>query len=392
MAGYVFSVSYLGDKKNPSDSEKNESILKTIQEAALNGCFSVRMFPPASSQAFSAFAGTLADFLSMKEGDNIYFFGNRKYYGIGELVNVGQDCKYENYPGSTSTNFPQINEIKDTVIINKDEDTNKYKWFCTFKGAPAFFEEGVDGDDVLMYKPDTFKSLRNFSSLSFIKLSDEENNSLREIILLRHQQQVIEKAGAFVFSEEFHKSLRHKRLKQYQIKLSSLLGANLSKSNQHRLNNEMLLEAATVDALTRGTSSTLGKWDYVTHQVAASPFKPIEYMDMMDIFAYQYLPGYTIPCKYLIAELKREKADINTVDQVMKYVDWVRSEYTYGDYGAIKACIIAFSFSRNIKDYIAQHVHRNYAFGQRPTKNMEWSDISLIQYRYNDGKIEYSLV
>ena len=34
--------------------------------------------------------------MSMKPGDNIYFFCKRRYYGIGELISIGPDCKYCN--------------------------------------------------------------------------------------------------------------------------------------------------------------------------------------------------------------------------------------------------------------------------------------------------------
>ena len=36
-----------------------------------------------------SFEGTLADYMSMKPGDNIYFFCKRRYYGIGELISIG---------------------------------------------------------------------------------------------------------------------------------------------------------------------------------------------------------------------------------------------------------------------------------------------------------------
>lgn len=53
------------------------------------------------------------------------------------------------------------------------------------------------------------------------------------------------------------------------------------------------------------------KYDYVTHQVIASPFKPLAYIDKMDIFAYRYLenfPDTEKPIeKYMVIELKKEK-------------------------------------------------------------------------------------
>lgn len=45
----------------------------------------------------------------MKTGDNIYFFTNRKIYGIGELICKGNDCKFVNYP-TASTPFQESYE------------------------------------------------------------------------------------------------------------------------------------------------------------------------------------------------------------------------------------------------------------------------------------------
>ena len=38
-------------------------------------------------------------------------------------------------------------------------------------------------DDVLSYKPNSFRMLRAFWKLSFVKIDDEENKALKDIIL-----------------------------------------------------------------------------------------------------------------------------------------------------------------------------------------------------------------
>ena len=383
MAGYVFSV---GSNKQ-TDKAKDAEILSTIKEVVEKGIFSVRMNRPKKQWNPTPYEGTLTDYLSMKPGDNIYFFGNRKYYGVGEIIQVGPDCKYANYRDSVLPVFPPIKDIQDEALYNKGADTSCYKWFCTFKGAPAFFEEGIDSDDVLTYKPETFKILRAFWKVSFIKLGEEENQSLKEIMLLRHQKQLNSKKGLLIEKAEFHEMLQARRLDQYLIKLAPLL-------NQYhdgdKLQHEMALEASTVDALVQGSSEKLGKWDYVSHQVVASPLKPTDYMDKIDVFAYRFLEGTNIPCEYLVAELKKDEADISTVDQVMKYVDWVKAEYTYGDYGAIKAYIIAYDFSEQVVDYVRKNVQRYYSIGYRPVHNKTWNNITLIKYKYDNGEIVYS--
>ena len=133
----------------------------------------------------------------------------------------------------------------------------------------------------------------------------------------------------------------------------------------------------------------LGYWDYVSHQVIASPFKPIDYMDKIDVLAMRCLPNTKIPCKYLVAELKKDSADNGTIDQVLKYVDWVCSEYAYGDYEAIDACIIAAEYPDDIATYYRNVVQRYYTLGSHPVRNKQWNKLTLLKYTYSNGEISY---
>lgn len=63
------------------------------------------------------------------------------------------------------------------MILNDDSSNINNRWICIFKPAPVFYCNPVDMDDVLSYKPKTFKSLRTFWKKSFTKMSNEENNS-----------------------------------------------------------------------------------------------------------------------------------------------------------------------------------------------------------------------
>lgn len=74
----------------------------------------------------------------------------------------------------------------------------------------------------------------------------------------------------------------------------------------------MALEAAVVYDLCHERIVDLGRWDYVSHQVIASPFKPIDYMDKIDVLAARYLTDTKITCKYLTVELKKDEAEKST--------------------------------------------------------------------------------
>ncbi|SUY80090.1 Uncharacterised protein [Clostridium tetani] len=70
MAGYVFSINDVN------------SLKKCIE----NGIYSTNLSEPKNKNWGIHHEGTFADYISMKPGDNIYFFIDRKIYGIGELI------------------------------------------------------------------------------------------------------------------------------------------------------------------------------------------------------------------------------------------------------------------------------------------------------------------
>ena len=74
-----------------------------------------------------------------------------------------------------------------------------------------------------------------------------------------------------------------------------------------------------------------GSWDYIAHQVVASPQKATIWMDKMDVFGYSYVTGYSpTKDKFLIVELKVGDALKDNIDQLLKYVDWVQEKYVGG--------------------------------------------------------------
>ena len=154
----------------------------------------------------------------------------------------------------------------------------------------------------------------------------------------------------------------------------------------------MALEAALCEILSTENRHPFGKWDYISHQVAASPFKPIDYMDKMDIFGYRYIPGYDVKSKYLIAELKKDIASVDIVEQIMKYVDWVSNEYANKDYSMIEAFIIASDFDNEVKDLVKQHCIRNFTKGFRPTEFCVWNNLKMVKYAVKDDDLEFSII
>ncbi|MGP4060237.1 endonuclease NucS domain-containing protein [Halobacillus sp. H74] len=145
----------------------------------------------------------------------------------------------------------------------------------------------------------------------------------------------------------------------------------------------MAIEAGIIDLLTKREENVFGEWDYISHQIIASPFKPIDYMDKMDIFGYKFISGYSTISRYLIIEIKKDKGTINAVEQLMKYVDWVNQEYSFGDYSMINAFLVAHNIPKEVIDFRNNHGKRNYIKDRRPAVPSEWNNIRLIEYSFD---------
>lgn len=369
MAAFIFAV---GGKKDSID---------VVESLVKNGVYSTVVKDVKNSLPFEA---TLVDYMTMREGDDVYFFSKRKIYGIGSLIKVGNDCKYCNFINAGSPDFyPKYEAIRESLLVDFGRDSANNRWVCIFKPNPCFFRQGLDMDDVLRYKPDCFKMLRAFWKRSFIKLGDDEARALREVFLIRNQHAIGSASDCFAFSALVHRKFL-KADSRFLISADEIVSAALG----HRgvVKHEMAVEAAVVNDLVAGRNvDVFGEWDFVTHQVVASPLKPVDYMDRIDVLAIRYIKEVQekIPCKYLVAEIKNECVKADVLVQLMEYVDWTCSEYTYGDYGRIEALVVAPKFEKGVYEELADFCKRKYLIGSHPAKPKEWCDIKLVAYEVN---------
>ncbi|WP_294377077.1 hypothetical protein [uncultured Clostridium sp.] len=367
MAGYIIGLS-------------NE---KSLKECIETGIYSTNLSAPKNNIWKIHHEGTFADYFGMKEGDNIYFFIDRKIYGIGQLIKIKEDCKYWNYIGAEKPKDYSYDNIKHSMIMNKKENINN-RCLCIFMPYPKFFSQGIDMDDVLSSNPSKFRMLRAFWKLSFVKVDEEENKALKDIILKRNEKFISSDDGnSFVYDKEKQKSILSKVNGQYAMDSKSILK---SCNDGNHIKHEMAIEAALLDILSKSRDSIFGKWDYISHQVVASPFKPIDYMDKMDVFGFKYIDGFDTISKYLAIEIKKDAAKKDVIDQVMKYVDWINEEYAYGDYGMIQAFIVAYDFGDDVIEYRNSVCIRNYTRGRRPTIPGLWRNVRLIRYSFSDER------
>jgi len=365
MAGYVFNL-----------TDKN-SLYKCINE----GMYSTIINLPKNEIWRTQHEATFGDYITMKEGDKVFFFHKRKVYGIGELIAIKYDCKLLNFPGADLPFEQDFKDIEDSMIMNESEDNLRSRVICTFKAQPKFFKHGIDMDEILTYKPDTFKMLRAFWKVTFIKLDDVETKSLSDIILKNNEAQLDlnDQIPMDAFTDT-HEKIKNTVTKDYLLHSNKIL--QLYANPNGSLRHEMAIELGILDLITNN-NSVFGKWDYLSHQVIASPFKPIDYMDKMDIYGYRYIHNFDTISKYLIIEIKKDTANTNDLNQLMKYVDWVNQEESFGDYNMIEAFLVAYDFTDNLIENYKNIAQRHYTKSRRPPISMEWSNIRLITYKFN---------
>lgn len=375
MAGYIVTMG------------SEEGLRRTIER----GAYGTLLSRPTGSWK-QHHEGTFADYVTMSPGDDIYFFVKRRLYGIGQLTEVNGRVAHANSPDA---HVPEPFTNEDELLIETGTADREVRFFCTFRPEPAFFAEGVDMDDLLESAPSAFRMLRVLWKRSFVKVDDDENQALRDLMLRRAHGTAAGVAGAPAIVsrwESSHAELRSRTLDGHRLSAAEVLAAC---ADGERIGHEMALEAGLLQQLaTRDgpTLETFGDWDFLTHQVPASPFKPVDYMDFIDVFGYRFIPGYrpTI-AQYLVAELKRGAASRDDVHQLMKYVDWVRSEYAAGDYGQIKAFLVALDFDAGASEAATTDGHRRYSIGRRPPQPMTWRDLTLVRYRFGrDGRLHFA--
>lgn len=369
MAGYIVSI----------DNEES------LKECIKNGVYSTNLSNPINDNWKKHHEGTFADYFGMKPGDNIYFFIKRKIYGIGELIKVKYDCKYWNYINADKPENYDYNEIKDCMIMNGEENI-KNRCFCVFKPYPNFFINGIDMDEALASNPSKFRMLRAFWKLSFVKVDEDENKALKDIILKKNEEFLYKDINSFQYNVAFQNKLLEK-INQRYIMNSELILASSCDGN--KIKHEMAIESALIDIISNNKNTIFGSWDYIAHQVIASPFKAIDYMDKMDIFGFKYIKGFDTISKYLVIEIKKDEATKDTINQIMKYVDWINTEYAFGDYNMIQAFIVAYDFSEDVVKYNNEICIRNYMKGRRPAIASTWNYVRLIKYSFENNELSF---
>ena len=112
------------------------------------------------------------------------------------------------------------------------------------------------------------------------------------------------------------------------------------------------------------------------------------YMDKMDVFGYSYIVGFSpTKSKYMVIEIKKSAGTKDDIEQLLKYVDWVKDEYCFGDYSMIDAFLVGYSFSTDVTEHKKSVSLRKYTIGRRPALSLEWKNLTIIKYRFDPESI-----
>ena len=384
MAGYLFTF---GDEPSLFESIKR-------------GSYSTLMNPKWNDTV----ASTLGDYVTMRPGDSVYFFSKRTIYGIGEIVAVtAETVAAETYEGASlkpkvEYAFINLNSIVENPVVTTEGGEKVKRWVITFKPSPHFFTTGIDMDDLLLSDPKAFRSLRVFERRSFIKLDDEEDAAFKAALLRRNIKALYNPTSESVLGCEFEETLEKYRTRIGSRDVTPNIPGLLASSRKQNgaLTSEMLLEVGLLYQLTNHdeqTEAIFGAWDYLSHQVAASPMKPVQWVDRIGVFAFRYIDGHApIVESYGIVELKKDTVTGNDIQQVMKYVDWVNREYGTGDYSLIEAFLVGRDFDAESMEALADTAERKYTVG-RPARPEEWHSLRFIEYRTDEsGRISFTEV
>lgn len=376
MAGYIFAVA----------QDRRENFISHNLGKGFFTPFAIELTEDMTSRQKKGkakiLAATYGDLITMEPGDNIYFLTKRKIYGIGSAVQIGNDCKYDNYLNSSALLPDDITEPTGYLTTQNP----RARWVVFFEPSPHFFKKGVDMDDALRFRPQAFRTLRAFENLTFIKLDDEENRALKEFISLSNESAYDDiEENVFPFDMVEHQRMKKRDLSEHAMDISKCLKNPISRDYSF---SEMLIESCFMQQLHEGMSP-FGQWDYLTHQLIASPFKPLKYIDKIDVFGYRFSSNYEdspkLITKYVLVELKKGKIDEAALNQTMQYVDWICTEYASGDYSLVEAYVIGNKTTRNIDEKVNEICSRSFIRGTYPAVSEKWNDLKLVHYELNDS-------
>ncbi|MFQ6013897.1 MAG: hypothetical protein ACE5NP_00460 [Anaerolineae bacterium] len=388
MSGYIMN---LGTIEQRAGREKLELYCRY-------GAYGTLIERPSEDSWHHTRERILADYVTVRPGALVFFFLGRNIYGVGRVVGFDveeqQLAALSNYPGAS---FPHATtpQNPDDYLWRENGEEN-LRWVIFFEPHPYFFKTGLDMDEVLASDvKGVVRSLRIFERVSFIQMEDEETQVILDLLLRRNEDilngypfpdQVFDSRA-----EQIHTRVREHDLTRYQIDLDGLIRKHAKRDGS--VGHEALVHAWLTNALTQRQEQAVrifGNWDYVTNQYPASPQKPVQFMDRIDIFGYveKRISQEASPTvvRYKIVEIKKGKvATEEGINQLIKYVDWVAHTRAGGDYSLVDAYFVAHDYADDVVQYVQSTLPKDFVTPRRPYAPAQWKQLELIRYTYTGG-------
>jgi hypothetical protein len=396
VPGYIFTLS--GDN--------------AFEVCATNGAYGTRMTRDAKNP--QAQLMTLADYLTIKEGDLVFFFQERMIFGVGRVKKLRSKMNRV----AALCNFPQSDALRTPTPVpekllwdqpaavsepgSTEEGEKDTRWVIFFEPHPHFMKLGLDMDEVLSSdKSGIVRQLPVFWKRSFIQIEDDEARVLTDLLFQKNREflweDIKEMFHPMVKVQDVRRSADEKAtMGDYDFRPQRIVQKYIKRDGGRAgsLSQEAALQAWLVFGLQERTpalESVFGRFDVIMNQVPASPFKPPDWMDKMDIFGYQtdsFAEGFAPTITgFKIIEVKREtnqelarNGPSNPIDQTMKYVDWVAHHRAGGDYSLVKAYLITKEFVDVDRLYASENAKRNYVLPRRPYNSRKWNQLTLVSY------------
>jgi hypothetical protein len=189
-------------------------------------------------------------------------------------------------------------------------------------------------------------------------------------------------------------------LTQTVVKLNRFVMPRAARVENENILHGMFIEAVRSDPSFLPISREGLQRTAFYHELPASPPKPAEYADSIDVFCSLAAPeDLNVPLHFEIIELKSDslpwtgETAATHLAQVMKYVDFIARNYAGGNYAAVTAYLIAADFSDEFKPLRDEVAERRYVLDphdvEEPTRT--WEALHLMKYRWDSTKRALSL-
>jgi hypothetical protein len=307
-----------------------------------------------------------ADLACLQPGGYVYLFAKRGIHGIGILadppVTLNHVGAFADDPGTGEGILPGTSLPQHRFVVRLDADMSHW------------FETPVDMDDVLTAGGSRMYALRTMEDRSFAIFDEEEQQAFEQELRLRNVDGGHRLGGTPPDSEPLSVT-----------QLNRAIGAD----------DELAIESDLAWRLNRGEDLPAfdGTWSSSLRQVTASPPKPVSYIDRIDLLARRFEGSGRFVREHAVIELKKGKATKKDAEQLMRYVDWVVTEYHHGQYGRVRAYLVAEEFGPHLESGLEKVALRLFTVDPRRPRARHWEAFSLVRaVRGGDGSYAYDRV